>query len=36
MSHTKEWLIQSNNAVMAVLLLAVSVALIGDAIEALF
>jgi hypothetical protein len=36
MMSTKDWLIQNNQTVMAVLLLVVSVALIGDAIEILF
>ena len=36
MSNTKDWLIQNNSTVMAVLLLVVGVSLIGDAIEILF
>jgi len=35
MMSTKDWLIQNNQTVMAVLLLVISVALIGDAIEIL-
>lgn len=36
MMATKDWLIQNNQTVMAVLLLVISVAMIGDAIEILF
>jgi hypothetical protein len=36
MMSTKDWLIQNNQTVMAVLLLVISVAMIGDAIEILF
>jgi Sap, sulfolipid-1-addressing protein len=36
MMSAKDWLIQNNQTVMSVLLLVVSVALIGDAIEILF
>lgn len=36
MTATKDWLIQNNQTVMAVLLLVISVAMIGDAIEILF
>ncbi len=36
MMSTKDWLIQNNQTVMSVLLLVISVALIGDAIEILF
>jgi threonine/homoserine/homoserine lactone efflux protein len=36
MTNTKDWLIQNNQTVMAVLLLVLSISLIGDAIEILF
>jgi threonine/homoserine/homoserine lactone efflux protein len=36
MTSAKDWLIQNNQTVMAVLLLVISVAMIGDAIEILF
>ncbi len=36
MSETKEWLIQNNQTVMAVLILVIAVSLIGDSIEILF
>lgn len=36
MLSTKDWLIQNNQTVMAILLLVVSVAMIGDAIEILY
>ena len=36
MMSARDWLIQNNQTVMSVLLLVVSVALIGDAIEILF
>jgi hypothetical protein len=36
MMSAKDWLIQNNQTVMAVLLLVISVAMIGDAIEILF
>lgn len=36
MTETKNWLIQNNKTVMAVLLLLVGISLIGDAIEILF
>lgn len=36
MMASKDWLVQNNQIVMAVLLLLISVAMIGDAIEILF
>lgn len=36
MMSAKDWLVQNNQTVMAVLLLVISVAMIGDAIEILF
>jgi len=36
MTNTKNWMIQNNQTVMAVLFLVLAVSLIGDAIEILF